>query len=61
MLQPTTPEGLLLEESAVPPATRTYLSMSLVRRKALICAMLLIALVLPMWCSFEKPALAMDE
>ena len=61
MLQPTTPDGLLFDEGGVRQADHNVLPISLFRRKALICAMLLIAMVLPMWCSFEKPALAMDE
>lgn len=61
MSQPTTQDSLLLGERDVQLADRNVLSVSLFRRKALIGTVLLIALVLPMWCSFEKPALAMDE
>src|SRR5438128_660149 len=35
--------------------------MSRLRRKILVGALLMIALVLPMWASFERPALSMDE
>src|SRR5439155_2964883 len=51
---PNRPRGGLISFAA-PAAT------SALRKKVLIGTLLIIAVVLPMWASFEQPALSMDE